>query len=139
MNRQQTLGHFSRRDYTSICQLIIDRTGKFLTMPKNITGKAVAPQQSSLNEMWGGKRKQKVKVEQPEDASMSVKDAYIGVDDTNSQAGENHIVLLCGPTSNSSGDGQEAPNTKNHLQKVTIWRLTSQNLPKVGIPPPSEH
>jgi len=57
-------------------------------MPKNI--KAVPPQQSSLKEIWGGKKLKNM----PADASLSAKEEYMEVDDVKSETGKNCIILL---------------------------------------------
>jgi|ERR1700734_1837988 hypothetical protein len=60
-------------------------------MPKNI-GKA-PPQQSSLKEMWGGKRKPKDAIVEHPDASSSGKEDHMGMDDVQSETGESYVVL----------------------------------------------
>jgi len=60
-------------------------------MPKN--NKAVPPQQSSLKEMWGRKKKLKGTAA---DASSSAKEEHMEVDDIKSETGKNCIILGLG-------------------------------------------
>lgn len=70
MGRQRTLGLFPLISLPFIANTI--NLGKFFEMPKSV--KPAPPQQSSLAEMWGGKRKRTEGADTVKDKSLEKED-----------------------------------------------------------------
>ncbi|KIM85179.1 hypothetical protein PILCRDRAFT_351787 [Piloderma croceum F 1598] len=97
--------------YLSFTCMRRQQTLEFITMPKNI--KAVPPQQSSLKEMWGGKKKLKGAAL---DASLSPKEEHMEVDDVKSET-ENVKHEDSPPRSEEMDVEQSTSLTKNVKRK----------------------
>lgn len=99
-------------------------------MPKN--AKPVPPQQSSLMEMWGGKKKQKDAAVQPEPI-QDVNEDDMDVDHVEAETGQQSVIyvpqsgclMICGI--------QGAHKATNQVQKMKLSLLLSQSHPKVSI------